>query len=180
MNLLVIADDELIKGRLPESKADVLVSCGDLSDDVILDVARHCSCRQIFAVKGNHDSAAKFAEPIVNLHRQTYEFRGVRFGGFGGSWKYKPKGHHLFEQDEVEAALTSFPAVDVFVSHNSPRMIHDRDDDVHIGFVGLMNYIGRHQPRYLLHGHQHVNQETSVQATRVVGTYGFRWVVLPA
>lgn len=179
MNLLVIADDDLVKGRLPESKADVLISCGDLPDDIILEAAGRCSCRQVFAVKGNHDSAVSFPHPVVDLHLQTRDFRGLRFGGFCGAWKYKPKGHHLFAQDEVESALASFPRVDVFVCHNSPRLIHDKDDDVHVGFVALSNYISRHQPRYVLHGHQHVNQETLVQATRVIGTYGFRWLVIP-
>lgn len=179
MTLLIIADDELIKSRIPESRADVLVSCGDLSDDVILDVARRCDCRQVLAVKGNHDSAAPFSEPIVDLHLKTAEFRGLRFGGFAGSWKYKPRGHHLCEQKEVETALAAFPRVDIFVSHNSPRLVHDREDDVHLGFVAFTNYIAQHQPRYLVHGHQHVNQETLVQSTRVIGTYGFRWLVVP-
>ena len=32
----------------------------------------------------------------------------------------------------------------------------------------------------LFHGHQHLNQETVVGATRVIGIYGFRQVVIPA
>jgi uncharacterized protein len=179
MNILVIADDETIKSRLPESKADIVVSCGDLPDDVIVEAARRSSCRQIVAVKGNHDSAASFPTPIMGLHLKTFDFRGLRFGGFSGSWKYKPKGHHLFEQSEVTAALDAFPKVDVFVSHNSPRLVHDRDDEVHVGFVAFNNYIAKHKPRFVLHGHQHVQQETRVDTTRVIGTYGFRWLVIP-
>jgi uncharacterized protein len=179
MNILVIADDEMIKSRLTESKADVVVSCGDLPDDVIVEAARRGSCKQILAVKGNHDSVASFPAPIFDLHLKTLDFRGLRFGGFSGSWKYKPKGHHLFEQSEVEAALDTFPKVDVFISHNSPRLIHDRDDEVHIGFVAFNNYITKHKPRFVLHGHQHVQQETLVDTTRVIGTYGFRWLVIP-
>ena len=41
------------------------------------------------------------------------------------------------------------------------------------------NYIAKHQPRFVLHGHQHVQQETRVEVTRVIGTYGFRWLVIP-
>lgn len=180
MNVLVIADDELVKGQVPESPADILIACGDLSDDAILEVARQCACRTILAVKGNHDSGGKFPEPIVDLHLRTVEIGGVSFGGFGGSWKYKARGHHLFEQDEVEVALASFPRVDVFVSHNSPRLVHDREDGIHIGFVALSNYIARNRPRYLLHGHQHINEETAIEATQVVGTYGFRRMIIAA
>ena len=32
MNLLIIADDELAMRQLPDSPADLLISCGDLSD----------------------------------------------------------------------------------------------------------------------------------------------------
>ncbi len=179
MNLLIIADDESITSRLPEVKTDLLISCGDLPDEVILRAAGRCACNHILAVKGNHDSGANFPTPMVDLHLRIFNFRGISFGGFCGSWKYKPRGHYLFEQSEVETALASFQKVDVFVAHNSPRLTHDRDDDVHLGFVAFNNYIHKHQPRLFLHGHQHVEQETSIGSTRVVGTYGFRSLVIP-
>jgi Icc-related predicted phosphoesterase len=179
MTVLVIADDESLLSKLPEAHCDVLVSCGDLPDQVILQAALRCRCWQIFAIKGNHDSSATFKAPIVDLHLASHTIHGITFGGFCGAWKYKPRGNYLFEQPEVETALASFPRVDVFVTHNSPRMVHDRDDDVHIGFVAFHSYIFRAQPRWLLHGHQHVNVETSVAATKVIGTYGYRFVSIP-
>ncbi len=39
MKLLVIADDETAVRRLPDTKADVLVSCGDLPDDIRVGLA---------------------------------------------------------------------------------------------------------------------------------------------
>ena len=179
MTLLVIADDEALLQKLPDAQCDVLVSCGDLPDLTILRAAARCRCRHILAVKGNHDSSASFEAPIIDLHLCSHAIRGITFGGFCGAWKYKPKGNYLFEQMEVEVALAAFPRVDVFVSHNSPRMIHDRDDDVHIGFTAFNSYIARAHPRWLLHGHQHTNTESTVGATRVTGTYGHRFVVIP-
>jgi Icc-related predicted phosphoesterase len=79
---------------------------------------------------------------------------------------------------EVETALAAFPRVDVFVTHNSPRMVHDRDDDVHIGFSAFNSYVARTHPRRLLHGHQHLNRESIVGSTHVTGTYGHRFVVI--
>jgi hypothetical protein len=38
--------------------------------------------------------------------------------------------------------------------------------------MALTDYIGRHSPRLLIHGHQHVNRETRVGGTRVVGVFG--------
>lgn len=179
MNLLVIADDESVGSRIPDCTVDVLVSCGDLPDEVILKAAAKCHCRQILAVKGNHDSSAAFPEPIQDLHLNRLQFRGLNFGGFCGSWKYKPRGNYLFEDFEVEHLLARFPAVDVFVTHNSPRLVHDREDDVHMGFAAFNQYIERAKPKFVLHGHQHQNIETRIGGTCVIGTYGHRMLVVP-
>lgn len=72
---------------------------------------------------------------------------GLRFGGFAGCWRHKPRGHHLFDHDEVATALQDFSPVDVFVAHNSPFGIHQRDGDVHQGFHAFSDYIAREQPR---------------------------------
>lgn len=178
MNLLIIADDESLGPQVPDCTVDVLVSCGDLPDYVIFDAAKNSHCQEILAVKGNHDSSAPFSAPIRDLHLKTFEFRGLKFGGFCGSWKYKPRGNHLFEESEVEQLLVDFPPVDIFLTHNSPRFIHDRDDDVHMGFATFNQYIQRTHPKFLLHGHQHQNLETMIGGTRVIGTYGHRLLVV--
>jgi Icc-related predicted phosphoesterase len=113
------------------------------------------------------------------MHLTTFEFGGLKFGGFCGSWKYKPKGHYLFEQEDVEKMMIGFPPVDVFLGHNSPRLVHDREDEVHTGFVAFNRYITDAQPKYFFHGHQHENVETNIGPTRVIGTYGHRFLVIP-
>jgi len=178
MTILVIADDDTVCNSVPEKRCDVLVSCGDLPDEVILMVAQRVKCTHILAVKGNHDSSGAFDSRITDLHLNTVTVDGVTFGGFGGSWKYKPKGHFLFEQQEVDAALETFPRVDVFVGHNSPNGIHDKADDVHIGFNAFVSYILDKHPKLFLHGHQHKNQRTFYAGTKVLGIYGHRTLVL--
>jgi len=178
MILLIIADEDDVRHKIAPEPADVLVSCGDIADSTILQIANAIQCSCIYAVKGNHDSSGVFKPPIVDLHLAVHEHSGLRFGGFNGSWKYKPKGNYLYEQSEVRQLLAGFPAVDVFVAHNSPRHVHDRDDDVHFGFEACLDYINRVQPRLFLHGHQHVNQETLVGSTRVVGIYGHKRIEL--
>jgi Icc-related predicted phosphoesterase len=168
MTLLVLSDDDSVREKIPKAHTDVLVSCGDIADSVILYVAQTVGCAHVLAVKGNHDSGGPFQPPIIDLHLTTYPVVDVRFGGFHGSWRYKPRGHYLYEQSEVERLLASFPPVDVFVAHNSPRHIHDRDDDVHYGFEAFTRYIKRAQPRLFIHGHQHVDQETQLGVTRVI------------
>jgi Icc-related predicted phosphoesterase len=179
MNLLIIADDESIGSQIPDCNVDALVSCGDLADELILKAAAKCHCREILAVRGNHDSSASFPEPIRDLHLTVFQFRGVTFGGFCGSWKYKPRGNYLFEDFEVEQRLVNFPAVDVFITHNSPRLVHDREDDVHMGFAAFNQYIERAKPRFMIHGHQHENVESRIGVTHIIGTYGYRMLVVP-
>ena len=174
MKLLVIADDDSAISGLNSERADTVIACGDLLDSTILKAAELSQCARVFAVKGNHDGAAAFPSPIVNLHLSIERYGGLLFGGFNGSWKYKPRGHFLYEQSEVERMLQSFPFVDVFVAHNSPRGVHDREDEVHIGFEAFTKYIHRVKPRLFIHGHQHVNVERLIGETRVVGVYGWR------
>jgi Icc-related predicted phosphoesterase len=179
IRLLIIADDDSLIRNVPHGHADVLISCGDLCDQTIEHVARACHCRTVFGVRGNHDTASPFPKGFTDLHLSVGEFSGVRFGGFRGSWRYKPRGHHLWEQEEVSTLLRQLPAVDVFVAHNSPRGIHERDSDVHQGFDGFRDYIATARPRYFVHGHQHVNEVTQCLDTSVVGVYGAQWLELP-
>jgi Icc-related predicted phosphoesterase len=174
MNLLVLADDDGVRHDLTAQPADLVVSLGGVADLVILEAAKLAQCHRIFAVKGNHDSGGPFPTPIVDLHLVVQTVDGVRFGGFNGSWRYKPRGHYLYDQEEAEHLLASFPSVDVFVAHNSPRSIHERDTEVHVGFEAFNRYIERAQPRLFIHGHQHVNQDTQVGRTQVMGVFGQR------
>jgi hypothetical protein len=125
MKLLVIADDDSFTKALTNERADVLISCGDIADEVILQTAQAAQCGRVFAVKGNHDGAGPFPAPILDLHLRTETLDGLTFGGFHGSWRYKPRGRFLYDQDEVADSVAAFPAVDVFVAHNSPRHVHD-------------------------------------------------------
>lgn len=172
MKFLVIADEESFIKSLQSERTDTLISCGDMADNVILQAAQITQCSCIFAVKGNHDSDAPFPAPILDLHLRTESFDGLKFGGFRGSWRYKPRGHFLYDEEEVESLVAAFPPVDVFVAHNSPRHVHDRDDEVHLGFEAFVGYIRRVQPRLFFHGHQHLSQETQIGKTRVIGVYG--------
>ena len=152
--------------------ADVLISLGDIWDSTIERAKSLYDCSSVFAVRGNHDSAAHFASGVTDLHLNTTSYDGIVFGGFKGSWKYKPRGHHMFEQFEVFNALRDFPQVDVFVAHNSPCGYHERDTEVHQGFEAFTEYIERAQPAYFIHGHQHLNKISQHKNTKIIAVFG--------
>jgi Icc-related predicted phosphoesterase len=180
MNLLLLADDEACERQIGGEPADVVLACGDVSDAVIVRIAARAGAAHVLAVKGNHDSSGSFAGPIVDMHLREHALDGIRFGGFAGSWRYKPRGNYLFDQEEVTELMAAFPPVDVFIAHNSPRGIHDRDDEVHFGFDAFVSYIERTKPKLFIHGHQHVNRETLVGDTKIIGIYGFRRLTVSA
>lgn len=176
MKILAIADIDDLRWKGGSGQADLLISCGDVSDPVILQAAEAYHCSHIFAVKGNHDSSTPFPSSIVDLHLHVEPCGRMKFGGFNGSWKYKPRGLYLYEQEGALDLLKGFPPVDIFVSHNSPRGIHDKEDEVHTGFDALSTYIQLAKPRLLIHGHQHVDSETLLLGTKVLGVYGHRLI----
>jgi Icc-related predicted phosphoesterase len=178
MKALIIADDDEVSSLIKPCDVDLLISLGDLSDITILKTAKTVNARKIYAVKGNHDSGEVFSQPIVDLHRVIKISDGTAFGGFCGCWKYKPIGFHIFEQQDVFSLMSHMSAVDIFIAHNSPRGVHERDQHAHVGFDSFKDYINRYQPRLFLHGHQHVNSTMKIGKTEVLGVFGFRFVDL--
>ncbi len=180
MTALILADIDDIHWHGDTGNADLLISCGDVDDNLIEEAAQAYGCQTILAVRGNHDRSATFARSIVDLHLHRVEVQGLSFGGFQGSWKYKPRGNYLYEQDEVEKALKEFPAVDIFVAHNSPLRVHDKEDETHYGFDGFKHSIRVRRPMIFLHGHQHFRVQTRVEDTVVIGAYGAQLFELPS
>lgn len=172
MTIVVISDDDSAIGALRCDQVDLLISCGDLADGAIERAVRHYRPKQTFAVRGNHDPDAPFPAGFHDLHLELRKWEGLRLGGFEGSWRYKPRGHHMFEQSEASMLMRHFPAVDIFVAHNSPAGIHERDQEVHQGFEGFRDYIDRAQPRLFIHGHQHHDQVTILGGTTIVSVFG--------
>ena len=172
MDIVVISDVLTLPRERPEGNADLLLSCGDVPDNVILEAADIYGCDTIFAVKGNHDSSAPFRDPIRDAHLQSHTFRGLDIAGFNGCWRYKPAGNYLYEQEQVAGLMRGFPPVDIFIAHNSPEGIHECDQDVHRGFRAFRTYIREEKPALFFHGHQHVREETRLGGMRVIGVYG--------
>lgn len=179
LRILVLADiyDLQWHGHL-EGSFDMIISCGDIDDQVILEAANQANCNRIYAVKGNHDTDNIFAKPIQNIHLTVISPFGFKLGGFQGCYKYKAKGNYLYEDSEVNDLIESMPAVDVFVAHNSPCGIYGKQAELHRGFAAFNNYIERKRPNFFLHGHQHINQETWVGNTKVIGIHGVKELLI--
>lgn len=172
MRAVVIADDDEMVGQLDVESVDLLLCLGDLWAATLEKAYIKYRPRKVFAVRGNHDPDTPFPAFVTHLHETMKSYDDLTFGGFDGCWRYKPRGLYLYDQAEVSDSLGSFPRVDVFIAHNSPRGFHERGGDVHQGFNGFRDYIERVQPRYFFHGHQHTNQTTRIGKTELIGVFG--------
>jgi len=86
MKLLLISDIDELHWRNDSGQADLILSLGDVADQVILEVSKAYNCTNIFAVRGNHDhnDNTPLPEPIIDLHMTVREYKGLRFGGLNG------------------------------------------------------------------------------------------------
>ena len=180
MKILVLADlmEQAALVRKLLEPAELVLSCGDVFPEVLRAVHEELGV-PIFGVHGNHDPV-QLPEFVEDLHLATRTFAGYQFGGFEGSWKYKPRGHILYTDEEVDRLLVGFPAVDIFVAHNPPEGVNDMDDGVHNGYAAFRNYIEAHRPMLFLHGHVHKSVEQGLADTRVISVVGVKPIELPS
>jgi Icc-related predicted phosphoesterase len=162
------------------NQAEAVVTLGDLRPDWIdslagVDVPR-------LGVHGNHDGPDDLAPlGIRDLHRSTADVDDWTFAGFEGCVRYG-SGPHQYTQDEAAELASWLPAADVLICHCPPLGVNDEPDDpAHAGFRGLREWVDRHHPRYVLHGHTTPDPRTRVHRigdTEVVWVRGARVVEL--
>lgn len=166
MRILAIADrppDRRIQDLLATEHIDLIVTLGDLEIHEIraLESVTHIPKLGVY---GNHCSGMYMPElGIENMHMQTKEVGGLLFGGFEGCVKYKESSAKMYTQEEASAMLANFPRVDIMLTHCPPFGVNDDPNDIaHTGYIGLRDYLERHQPRHLFHGHTYPTEETLV------------------
>ena len=181
MNFLVIADknpriniEEVVRAQ----NIDIIVTLGDLTREDILPLKEISDIPKI-GVYGNHDSGTYMNElGIINMHLNTWDFNGYKFGGFQGCVRYKDNPQALmYRQEEASAMMANFPKVDIFICHCPPRGINDEEEIAHQGFNALLDYIDKECPKLLMHGHTYPEEETMVRQhgpTRIEYISGYK------
>jgi Icc-related predicted phosphoesterase len=177
MRLLALADEEppveaaeLVALNSP----DAVITLGDLEPSWIASLAGLDLPR--LGVHGNHDGEGVLAAlGIRDLHLSRAEVGSWSFNGFEGCVRYR-EGPHQFTQREAARLARRLSAADVLISHCPPWGVNDDPEDrAHVGFRALRDWVERHRPRYLLHGHTTPDprsQTHHVGATEVVWVRG--------
>lgn len=182
LRLLAIADrapSRRVRDIISETPVDAIVTLGDLELSQIRDLELITDIPKL-GVYGNHCSGSYMdTVGLVNMHLNTITIKGVTFGGFEGSVRYKESAYaKMYSQEKASALLKNFPRVDVMLTHCPPYGINDDVSDLsHTGFVGLRAYLDEYQPAYLLHGHTYPTEANIIrqyEGTKIEYVFGER------
>ena len=147
-------------------------SCGDL-EKTCLEFLVTMSNKPLLYVPGNHDDSFDTAPPegCVCIDGMLHTVGGVRFLGFGGSFRYG-RGNNMYTEREMARRINrAWPAIaraggfDVLVTHAPARYLGDLDTVSHRGFECFTALIDRYEPRYFVHGHIHSNYGMDIPRT---------------
>jgi Icc-related predicted phosphoesterase len=117
------------------------------------------------------------------MHLDIFEYKGVIFGGFEGSVRYKESQYaKMYTQEESIEMLKGYPYVDVMLCHAPPFGVNDEPGDVaHEGLKGINEYLKREHPKHLMHGHTYPTEEalvTSYEDTNIIYVQGGKIITI--
>ena len=172
MKILALADEECDSlweyyrpGKLNDY--DLILSCGDLNSSYLTFLVTMGRAPLLY-VHGNHDSGYSHRPPegCDCIDDRLIFWNGLRILGLGGCRRYHPGAHQYTDREMARRIRRLIPkiliagGVDIVLTHAPPLGVGDGEDLPHMGFEPLLTFIGRYQPRYLLHGHVHLRYGT--------------------
>lgn len=108
----------------------------------------------------------------------TGKMRPLLISGVSGSKRYN-NGLNQYTETQMKLALLKLVPgllwnkirygryLDIFLTHASPRHIHDKEDPCHQGFECFNLFIKKIHPSYLIHGHIHLYDGSEQRITTV-------------
>ena len=143
---------------------DLILSAGDLPPQYLSFLVTFANCPLLY-VHGNHDGVydQKAPDGCICIDDRIYEFEGIRIMGLGGSMEYNQGPYQYTEkQMRKRAKKLAFSAwrkhgIDILLTHAPARGMGDQDDLPHRGFEVFESLIDRYHPKYMVHGHVHMN-----------------------
>ncbi len=163
---------------------DLILSSGDLPAEYLSFLVTMANCPVLY-VHGNHDEKydSKPPEGCTCIEDTIYEYEGLRILGLGGSMRYR-EGNHQYTEREMDwrirklwLQLRKKKGFDILLTHAPAYGINDRQDLPHRGFQAFLPLLERYQPRYMVHGHVHMNygyqipRYASYQHTTIINAY---------
>ena len=178
MKILALSDvesaalwDYYTPGKLKEY--DLILSCGDLNASYLSFLVT-MGRAPLFYVHGNHDTSYEHTPPegCDCIEDRIVLYKGLRILGLGGCLRYHP-GAHQYTQKQMKSRIRRLryqlwrhKGVDIVLTHAAPAGLGDAEDMAHQGFTALRELIDKYHPKYLIHGHIHMNYGSKIERIR--------------
>lgn len=189
MRILVIGDvpSKALWDFYDETKLkgiDLILSSGDLPAEYLSFLVTFADCPLLY-VHGNHDDRYNTKPPdgCVCIDDKVYEFQGIRILGLGGSMRYRD-GEWMFTEKQMGRRVRRMflrgqllKGFDILLTHSPASGIGDCEDLPHRGFAVFLKLMEHYHPRYMVHGHVHMNygyqiqRQTQYLDTTIVNSY---------
>lgn len=180
MKILLLSDEEspylwdyYRPGRL--DGIDLILSCGDLKAEY-LEFLVTMGRAPVLYVPGNHDDYARRApEGCDCIDGKLVTVGGLRILGMGGSALYSGGPNQYTEAQmrrrlrKMDWRLRRAGGLDLLLTHAPPHGYGDAEDYAHRGFDCFLPFLDRWQPKYLIHGHVHLNYGCHIPRTHQYG-----------
>ncbi|HJG82101.1 MAG TPA: metallophosphoesterase [Lacrimispora saccharolytica] len=189
MRVLIIADEEsrALYDHYDSSRlrdVDLILSCGDLSASY-LEFLVTMGHAPVVYIMGNHDDRFRAHPPegCICVEERVFNYKGLRIAGLGGSLRYKLDGIYMYTEEEqkkrvqkLKRQIQKYHGIDVFLTHAPARGLGDGEDFPHRGFECFHEILDEFHPKYMFHGHQHLNygsgtRENRKNDTRIINGY---------
>lgn len=189
MKLLLLSDvespylwDYYRPGRLAEY--DLMLSCGDLKASYLSFLVTMGRSRLLY-VRGNHDANYRTNPPegCECIEDKLVTVNGLRILGLGGSLWYNGGANQYTERQmrrrlwRAGWTVRRAGGVDIVLTHAPPRGYGDAEDAAHRGFECFEDFLNKYEPKYLVHGHVHMNYGRNIPrvvqhgATQIVNAW---------
>ncbi len=177
MKILLVADEpckalwdyydgERLKG------IDLILSAGDLPPQYLSFLVTFSNCPLLY-VHGNHDGVydRKAPDGCIDIDGKVYQFEGIRILGLGGSMAYNEGPYQYTERQmarrvrKARLSLLRSRGFDILLTHAPIHGVNDQNDLPHRGFQVFDTLLEKYHPRYMVHGHVHMNYAYNVPRT---------------
>ena len=168
MRILAVSDIEsksLYDFFSPEKVegVELIIGCGDLRAEYLEFLVTMMNVPLLY-IHGNHDDHFKREpEGCVCIDDKFYEYKGIRFVGLGGSFRYRD-GKYMYTEGEMKRRIFKLmpkllfhKGFDVLVTHCPARHLNDFDTITHRGFDCFNRLLEKYKPKLFMHGHIHRN-----------------------
>jgi Icc-related predicted phosphoesterase len=134
-----------------------------------------------FASRFNRDYDHKFYGFMIDGKCVRDRNTGLIIAGLGGSMRYN-NGESQYTEAQMRRRIRKLAMtlrlnklrygryLDILITHAPPFGIGDGEDLCHRGFKCFLDFMDRYAPKYLLHGHVHLDDHNAERVSRYGGT----------